>query len=54
MNQAQQKHEPSFRFLTDEEFKALTQDQKIEYLRRAVQAIRDGHPLDGVPLPEYR
>lgn len=38
-----------FRFLSHEEFAALSQEERAKYLRLALEAIRGGHPLDDLP-----
>jgi hypothetical protein len=40
---------PAFRFLNSDEFAALTQDERIQYLRDALEAIKIGVPLDDMP-----
>ena len=37
---------PPFRFLKPEEYEALTQDERAEYLRSALKALKDGRPFD--------
>ena len=39
-----------FRFLSHEEFAALAQQERIDYLARALQAIKDGVPLEALPV----
>jgi hypothetical protein len=41
-----------FRFLTQKEFAALTTDERIKYLERALEAIKGGHPLDDLPIKD--
>jgi hypothetical protein len=38
-----------FRFLTSEEFGALSQDEKVDYLRRALESIQNGTPPAATP-----
>jgi len=34
-----------FRFLSQKEFAALSTDDRVKYLERALEAIKSGHPL---------
>ena len=38
-----------FRFLRHDEFAALSQEERNRYLRLALEAIKNGHPLDDLP-----
>jgi len=47
------KSDPPFRFLRPEEFAALTQQERIDYLKQAIQAVTTGRPLlEGIPPKE--
>ena len=39
-----------FRFLSREEFATLSMFERARYLQRAIEAIREGHPLDDLPI----
>jgi len=37
---------PPFRFLKPEEYEALTQDERAQYLKDALKALKAGRPFD--------
>jgi hypothetical protein len=48
----QEKPTEPFRFLTHEEFAALSQDERIKYLKQAIDALKAGRPLDDRAPPD--
>ena len=41
-----------FRLLSHEEFAALSQEEKIAYLKTAIEAVRTKLPLTGLAYPD--
>jgi hypothetical protein len=44
--QSSKKTQVPFRFLKPEEYEALSQDERAEYLKNALEALKAGRPFD--------